>query len=197
MATQINDDDGEHGKNESKFDIIPCEVCVENEECFKQKRTILEKKEDFLNKTYVEVAQKEEFLEQKIKETVEFEEYLNQTHSEFEKKKLFLIRKCKEVLEKENVLKQKEEELTQNCNVFEKENEMLKQKCSTKCNECIQKGNNIQALQKEYDVMKYSHHWMKEAYDEMKDIFKDLEKRNLKLAETKRFLEANYKDKKN
>ncbi|MFS7930735.1 hypothetical protein Hanom_Chr04g00347781 [Helianthus anomalus] len=43
--------------------------------------------------------------------------------------------------------------------------------------------------------MKYSHHRMKEAYDEIKNSFKDLEKRNMKLAETKRYLEANYKDK--
>ncbi|MFS7946968.1 hypothetical protein Hanom_Chr06g00542531 [Helianthus anomalus] len=43
--------------------------------------------------------------------------------------------------------------------------------------------------------MKYSHHMMKEAYDEMKDRFKDLEKRVLKYVETTKFLEANYKDK--
>ncbi|MFS7913736.1 hypothetical protein Hanom_Chr02g00145191 [Helianthus anomalus] len=147
MAAQIVDEDGKRGETESKFDIIPYEICAENEVFFKQKRTVLEKKEDFLNKTCVEVAQKEEFLEQKCKEVVKYEEFLNQTHSEFEKKQLFPVQKCKEILEKEKVLNRKEDDLTQKCNEFEKENEMLKKKCSTKSKECVKKSSRIAKTQ--------------------------------------------------
>ncbi|MFS7981632.1 hypothetical protein Hanom_Chr10g00953251 [Helianthus anomalus] len=47
MAAQIVEEDGKNSESESKFDIIPCEVYAENEEFFKQKCTVLEKKEDF------------------------------------------------------------------------------------------------------------------------------------------------------
>ncbi|XP_021971547.1 putative protein tag-278 [Helianthus annuus] len=76
--------------------------------------------------------------------------------------------KCKEMLESEEVLKRKIEKLTLKCQDFEKENEILKQKCSAECNDCVQKDNNFQDLQKEYDKMKWSSHRVQEAYDTLK-----------------------------
>ncbi|MFS7946068.1 hypothetical protein Hanom_Chr06g00531681 [Helianthus anomalus] len=62
-----------------------------------------------------------------------------------------------------------------------KKNEILKHKCSSICNECFKKDNIIRELQKEYDGMKYSHHRVKEEYDNLKSEVKRLEEKGFKL----------------
>ncbi|MFS7969420.1 hypothetical protein Hanom_Chr09g00808991 [Helianthus anomalus] len=92
-------------------------------------------------------------------------------------------------------LKQKVEELTLKCDGFEKENEVLKQKCLANCNECIKKDSIIRGLQKEYDGMKFSYHKVKEAYETLKSQVERLQGRVSKYSETTKFLEAKYKGK--
>ncbi|XP_022024933.1 tropomyosin-like [Helianthus annuus] len=96
----------------------------------------------------------------------EKDENLKSGDIEFTKIETVFKTKCKEMLNNEEVLKQKIAKLTLKCHNFEKENEILKQKCSGKCNGCIKKDNNIQELQKEYDRRKRSSHTVQEAYDE-------------------------------
>ncbi|MFS7954105.1 hypothetical protein Hanom_Chr07g00626421 [Helianthus anomalus] len=123
------------------------------------------------------------------------DENLRSRNIEFTKIENLFKEKCKEMFENEKILKQQEEELTHKYNGFKKENEILKQKCSAKCNECFKKDNIFRELQKEYDVMKYSHHRVKEAYDTLKSQVKRLEGKVLRYSETTKFLEAKYKGK--
>ncbi|XP_022041186.1 myosin-7-like [Helianthus annuus] len=101
--------------------------------------------------------------------------------------------KCKEVIENEEVLKQKIEELTLKCQDFEKENEILRQKCSAKCEDCVQKDNNFQDLQKEYDKMKWSSHRVQEAYDTLKKQVKCMDERLSENLTTTRLMRKSLK----
>ncbi|MFS8031929.1 hypothetical protein Hanom_Chr17g01551641 [Helianthus anomalus] len=65
---------------------------------------------------------------------IEKDENLKSRNIEFIKIENLFKEKCKEMFENEKILKQKEEELTLKYNVFEKENEILKQTCSANCN---------------------------------------------------------------
>ncbi|XP_022032555.1 uncharacterized protein LOC110933651 [Helianthus annuus] len=188
---------------EYKKYTVTCEICAKNEDFFKQKRTVLAKKEDFLNKTYLEVAEKEIFLEQKCNEVIEHEEFLNQIHLEFKKKEMFLRKKCIGVLEKEIILNNKCEEIAQKKEFMknkykelDKVNEILKQKCSEKCVECVQKVENFHELIKQNDLLKYDSQ-MKEAYDKMSSKTKHFIDVSRKDADTKRILEATLETKQN
>ncbi|MFS7904571.1 hypothetical protein Hanom_Chr01g00037671 [Helianthus anomalus] len=79
---------------------------------------------------------------------IEKDEHLRSRNIEFTKIEHIFKEKCNKMLETEKVLKQKEEELIQKCDILEKENKVLKLKCSADCNECLQKDNIIQELQK-------------------------------------------------
>ncbi|MFS7914343.1 hypothetical protein Hanom_Chr02g00152271 [Helianthus anomalus] len=121
----------------------------------------------------------------------EKDENLKSRDIEFTKIETVFKAKCKEMFENEEVLKQKVAKLTLKCQDFEKENEILKQKCSANCNECSQKDNIIQELQKEYDGMKFSHHNVKEAYETLKSQVKSMDGRLSKCLETTKLVEAN------
>ncbi|MFS8024478.1 hypothetical protein Hanom_Chr16g01463731 [Helianthus anomalus] len=125
----------------------------------------------------------------------EKDENIRSINSEFTKIENVFKEKCKEMFEIKKFWKQKEEELRQKCDGLEKENKVLKQKCSVDYNECLQKDNIIQDLHKEYDGMKLSYHTVKEAFETLKSEEKSMERRLSKYIETTRFLEANYENK--
>ncbi|MFS7978795.1 hypothetical protein Hanom_Chr10g00919631 [Helianthus anomalus] len=66
----------------------------------------------------------------------EKDENLKSRNIKFTKIETVFKEKCKERFENEEILKQKVEKLTLECQDFEKENDILKQKCSANCNEC-------------------------------------------------------------
>ncbi|KAF5759446.1 putative transcription factor interactor and regulator CCHC(Zn) family [Helianthus annuus] len=103
--------------------------------------------------------------------------------------------KCKEMIETEEILKLKVEKLTQKCQGLEKDNDVYRQLCTTKCVGCVEKENKFQDFQKEYDALKWSSQRVQEAYDTLKSQVKCFDQRLSETLVTKEMYERKFKEK--
>ncbi|MFS7998417.1 hypothetical protein Hanom_Chr12g01153591 [Helianthus anomalus] len=97
------------------------------------------------------------------------------------------------MLKNKEILKQKIEKLTLKCQNFEKENEILRQMCTTKCEGCVEKDNKFQDFQKEYDNLKWSSPRVQETYDTLKKQVKCFDERLSETLTTKGFMREKLK----
>ncbi|KAJ0604142.1 putative transcription factor interactor and regulator CCHC(Zn) family [Helianthus annuus] len=132
---------------------------------------------------------------EKCKACIEKEEIIKTKDNEMNKLENALKLKCKERIDTEQSLKLKVEKLTQKCHDFEKENKVLKEKCDTKCVDCIEKESKFLELQKQYDSLKRSSQRVQEAYDTLKSQVKSFDQRLSETLTTKEMYERQFKNK--
>ncbi|KAJ0446513.1 putative transcription factor interactor and regulator CCHC(Zn) family [Helianthus annuus] len=132
---------------------------------------------------------------EKCKACIEKEEIIKTKDNEMNKLEHVLKLKCRERIDTEQSLKLKVEKLTQKCHDFEKENTVLKEKCDTKCVDCIEKESKFLELQKQYDSLKLSSQKVQEAYDTLKSQVKSFDQRLSETLTTKEIYERQFKEK--
>ncbi|KAJ0826973.1 putative transcription factor interactor and regulator CCHC(Zn) family [Helianthus annuus] len=132
---------------------------------------------------------------EKCKACTEKEEIIKTKDNEMNKLENALKLKCKERIDTEQSLKLRVEKLTQKCHDFEKENKVLKEKCDTKCVDCIEKESKFLELQKQYDSLKWSSQRVQEAYDTLKSQVKSFDQRLSETLTTKEMYERQFKEK--
>ncbi|MFS7936037.1 putative transcription factor interactor and regulator CCHC(Zn) family [Helianthus anomalus] len=132
---------------------------------------------------------------EKCKACTEKEEIIKTKDNEMNKLENALKLKCKERIDTEQSLKLKVEKLTQKCHDFEKENKVLKEKCDTKCVDCVEKESKFLELQKQYDSLKWSSQRVQEAYDTLKSQVKSFDQRLSETLTTKELYERQFKEK--